>query len=175
MNLYFRLFSTLIKALFCKKINLLDTTTLRFRVSPLDCDLNLHLTNSRYLAFMDIGRINFIARTKMLGKLLRTGYRPVVADCEISFLKPLNPLQKFHVTTKLLSWDDKYQYFYQTIKHKGNDYATALIKTAFVKKGRVISSQTIIKLIDNNLSVPPLPESVTLLQKLSKAKQSDCR
>jgi len=57
MNLYLRLLLIIIKI---KRLRLCiepeGTSRISFRVWPHDCDLNLHLTNSRYLAFMDLAR-----------------------------------------------------------------------------------------------------------------------
>ena len=56
MNLYFRLILVFIKSLFAGKRNPLEASVVHFRVWPLDCDVNLHLTNSRYFAFADLGK-----------------------------------------------------------------------------------------------------------------------
>ena len=69
MNLYFRIILVLIKSFFAKKISPLTSSTLSFRALPFDCDINLHLTNARYLSFMDLGRTYYVGQLKMIGKL----------------------------------------------------------------------------------------------------------
>ena len=63
MNLYFRFWLILWQSLRAKAQNLLAPSQLRFTVFPTDCDLNLHLTNSRYLSFMDLGRTHLLGQT----------------------------------------------------------------------------------------------------------------
>jgi hypothetical protein len=57
MNLYFRLFYLLLWEIPRNKLrqSILATSGYQFRVLPLDVDINAHLTNSRYLALMDLG------------------------------------------------------------------------------------------------------------------------
>ncbi|MEC8207268.1 MAG: thioesterase, partial [Pseudomonadota bacterium] len=51
MNLYFRLILLFFKIKRNRDYQgLLDTIDIEFRALPTDCDINLHLTNSRYLA-----------------------------------------------------------------------------------------------------------------------------
>ncbi len=42
-----------------KPATALDVFHTRFRVLPWDCDLNLHLTNTRYPAWLDLARTEF--------------------------------------------------------------------------------------------------------------------
>ncbi len=114
MNLYLRLLLIIIKIKRLRQcIEPNGTSRLSFRVWPHDCDLNLHLTNSRYLAFMDLARIWMLAEMDILASVLKNRWRPVVHSQEITYIKPLKPFQKFSVLSYAAGWDDKYIYIEQ--------------------------------------------------------------
>ncbi|HBU98209.1 MAG TPA: thioesterase, partial [Thalassospira lucentensis] len=56
MNLIFRLIRVLILSLVRSRLDPLDPSVLHFRAWPFDLDINVHMTNSRYFALMDLGR-----------------------------------------------------------------------------------------------------------------------
>lgn len=106
--------------------------------SILDCDYNLHKSNSTYLKDLDVARAHYI------GALLRTGLRRMhagdneglpnpsasaaahsgrkVPDNYIIalggvacvFRKEIKPLSRFEIWTRLLAWDEKWIY---TVSH----------------------------------------------------------
>jgi acyl-CoA thioesterase FadM len=156
---------------FSKASSVFAVTTLRFRAWPLDCDFNLHLTNSRYLSFMDLGRTFYVAKHKMIRKILKNKWLTVVAASEITFIRPIKPLQKFTLTTELITWDEKYQYFYHRFCKGKNIYATALVKTAAYSKGKAVASEKIVALTGQTLAAPPIPESIQLFKQLSMTKR----
>jgi acyl-CoA thioesterase FadM len=55
-----------ISSLLRSLIGLLESSMLRFWVFPTDLDINLHMTNARYLSFMDLGRIDLLLCAGML-------------------------------------------------------------------------------------------------------------
>ena len=60
MTLFFRLFLITIQGFFKKRCSLNEVSSLFFKVYYFDIDLNGHLTNSKYLSFMDLGRLRLI-------------------------------------------------------------------------------------------------------------------
>ena len=171
MNLYFRIILVLIKSFFAKKISPLTSSTLSFRALPFDCDINLHLTNSRYLSFMDLGRTYYVGQLKMIGKLLKKKWMPVVASSEITFIRQVKPFQKVTLTTQLLTWDEKYQYFYQHFSTDKQIVATALVKTAAYTKDGAVAMEKILQLVGEEIPAPPIPETITLFRELSATKR----
>jgi acyl-CoA thioesterase FadM len=171
MNLYFRIFLIICKSLFQKNRDVLSPVELRFRAWPQDCDLNFHLTNARYFSFMDLARLSYTVRIGLLQKLLKRKWAPVVASCEITFIRPIKPLQKITVTTQILTWDEKYQYFFHRFICHGKTYATALVKTAAYSKGTSVPSQKIIALVDASINIPEMPESVKIFRQLNSIKR----
>ncbi len=67
MNLYLRLFLLLFRLIGLKRKGLFEESRVAFRVLPNDCDINFHMNNGRYLAFMDLGRVHLMAQLRLLG------------------------------------------------------------------------------------------------------------
>lgn len=171
MNLYFRMLRIFWFSWLAKKAPVFAKTVITLRAWPLDCDINLHLTNSRYFAFMDLGRTDYVCRQKMLRKLLRRKWLPVVAASEVTFIRPIKPLQKFKLSTELLCWDEKYQYFYQRFYSADTTFATALVKTAAYNNGKAVKSDKIVALSQMGLTSPEIPTSIAAFRQLSSTKR----
>ena len=137
MNLIFRLFKLFIRALFfrTKELDFLASCSIDFRVWPTDLDLNMHMTNSRYLCFMDLGRMDLLAQTRTLLPLFKNGYFPVVASESIRFKRSLKPFEKFSVKTQITDLDEKDFYIKQTFYHQKKIVAEGFIRGRFKKKG----------------------------------------
>ena len=171
MNLYLRMLLVLLKAAAAKKITPLTPSTITFRTLPFDCDINGHLTNSRYLSFMDLGRTYYVGQLKMIGKLFKKKWMPVVASSEITFIRQVKPLQKVTLMTQLLTWDEKYQYFYQRFSTNQQIVATALVKTAAHAKDGTVSMDKILQLYGEKLTPPPIPKTIKIFRELTANKR----
>lgn len=106
------------------------------RVWPQDLDGNLHLNNGRYLTLGDLGRFDLVARAGLLVTLYKRGWLPVLASATVRFRRSLGPLQKFHLTTRIVYWDEKWFYIEHRYEREEQVYATALVKAVF-KHGSV--------------------------------------
>lgn len=116
MNLYLRLLRVLLAATKSReRIDLLGGgSELPFRVLPGDLDLNLHMNNGRYFSLMDLGRVDLIARSGLLGVCLRSKWAPVLGAAKMAFLRPLSPFQKFSLRSRITGWDEKWFYIEQS-------------------------------------------------------------
>ena len=128
MNLIFRLVKVLIAACCRARIDLFDESRLNLRVWPTDLDVNLHLTNSRYLSMMDLGRMDWLARGGYLPHMIRERWQPLVGSCTIRFRRPISPFQTFELRTRLLCWDDKWLYVEQRFIANNELAALAFVK-----------------------------------------------
>jgi len=61
VTLYLRLLILLIRLIGLPRRWLFEESRVGFRVLPTGCDVNLHMNNGRYLAFMDQGRLHYVA------------------------------------------------------------------------------------------------------------------
>lgn len=92
----------------------------------MDCDYNLHKSNSTYFADFDVGRVHLLVcligsglrnTSKELGSLVSIH----LGGVSCNFKKEIKPYEAFEVWSRILCWDRKWLY---TISH-------------FVKKGSV--------------------------------------
>ena len=103
--------------------------------SILDCDYNLHKSNSTYFADLDV------ARAHTLGCIIRTGlsrlnggdeeglssatkeakgrYSAALGAVSCFFQRQIEPLQSFEIYTRVLSWDRKWIYLVSHVVKKG--------------------------------------------------------
>ena len=134
LNLWGRLVYTLIAKRFRKKIQFTDTCITPFRVLPSDLDLNFHMNNARYFAWMDIGRLDLLNRSGMFLVMKRNNWFPVVADEKISFGRSLDLFDSVSLETKLHGWDTKNFYIQQQFKKTGEICAGAMVKARILSK-----------------------------------------
>lgn len=171
MNLYFRLLVLLLRIWRLPRRGLLDESRAVFRVMPNDCDINFHLNNGRYLSFMDLGRVHLMAQTGLLPVILKQGWMPVLTAAEINFIRSIQPLQKFDLVTRLVSWDDKYFYIEQKFESRGVLCAHAYVKGLFLRKGYKVSNTEAVAVAGYTDTPPPMPEELRLWAELGNAKK----
>ncbi|MEZ4600913.1 MAG: thioesterase family protein [Syntrophotaleaceae bacterium] len=156
MNLYLRLFWMLLRLIFLTEAaDLTGVFRRSFRVLPTDCDVNMHLTNGRYFSLLDVARIEHLARMKLLGKLLRRRWMPVLNATEITFIRPLPPLRKFDITTRMVTWDEKYFYLEQRFESGDTLHAVSLARAAFIRRGELVPPRDVALLAGYQGSPPP--------------------
>lgn len=171
MNLYWRLLLVLLG----RKPRLgaiTDAGRLRLRVWPHDCDLNLHMNNGRYLTFMDLGRLHLLASLGMLRPLIQRRWMPVLGAAEMSFVRPLDPWQRFELVTRLLGWDAKYFYLEQRFEAAGRLCATGTVRGLFMRGRERVPSQAVADLWQPGLASPLLPARIQQWNALLEAKKA---
>jgi acyl-CoA thioesterase FadM len=82
------------------------TARLSFRVWPHDLDTSLHMNNGRYWTLMDLGRIDLVIRSGLLGPVLRNRWTPVASAGTIRFRRELRLFQAFDIETRLIFWNE---------------------------------------------------------------------
>jgi acyl-CoA thioesterase FadM len=140
VNLFFRMWRVFIAARFRSRVDLLDSSELRFLVLPTDLDINMHMTNARYLSFMDLGRTDLLLRTGLLPLLWRKRWMPVVGHVEIVFRRSLRPFQRFRLKSRLLCWDAKWLYLEQRIESADGVHAVAYVRGLFRSRNGSVPS-----------------------------------
>lgn len=141
---------------------------------PLDCDFNLHLTNSRYPAILDLARTQYLMQIDALKMIVGGGWKSVLSSQSISFIKEIKPFSNVDVTTQVLYWDRKYCYIEHKFLVGDKLHAKALARVAFIKGKRVRSFDKL--LVDINeaadLKSPLEPEQVSAWLKLLESKKA---
>ncbi|MCG9728971.1 thioesterase family protein [Shewanella sp. Isolate13] len=161
MNLYFRLIWLFLwRNRHCNKIGFLDTSRLAYRALPTDCDINFHLTNSRYPAFMDLARTYMMAEMGFLKRFLKLGWMPIVNAAEFTYIRDIKPFAKFEIETKLVGWDEKYFYIEQRFVSERGLHCIAHVRGVFVCKGKQVAIETMLAEVGFNDPAPQLPPEV---------------
>ena len=160
MNLIFRLLGVLIGALWRPKLGAADISRLRFRVWPLDLDINLHLTNSRYFALMDLGRTDHILRSGVWRIMRRDRLAVVLGGAAMRFRRSLAPFEKVSLATRLLGYDERWIYMEQVFTGSKGVACIAVLRGAFVKDGKIVTPKTVLEPVALDELVSDLPSWV---------------
>jgi acyl-CoA thioesterase FadM len=130
-------------------------------VWPTDLDVLRHVNNGVYLSLMDLGRVDLLMRSGVLGKLSARGWYPVVAAETIQFRRSLTVFQPFVIETRVLGWDDRSIYLEQRFSRPGDTgetIALAAIRGRFLAKGGgTVSMTDLLALAGHNEPSPELP------------------
>ncbi|HEX8410734.1 MAG TPA: thioesterase family protein [Thermoanaerobaculia bacterium] len=139
MLLLFRFLLTVATARFRARVGPLESSTVRFTAMPWDCDLNFHLNAGRYVSFMDIARIELLARMRILRRVLQRGWRPVVGGGTITYRRSVQPFERFRIQSRIVAWDEKWFYIEHVVSRAdGSHAATGVMRTLVRdKKGGV--------------------------------------
>lgn len=175
MNLYLRLFYLLLWEIPRNKIrqSILATSRYQFRVLPLDVDINAHLTNSRYLALMDLARTKMMSDAGLFKQVMKNKWLPVVSSTEITFIKDIKPWQRCTIESKIVCWDEKYFYMEQRFVSGDKIHAIAHLRGLFVHRRKPVGSQQLMALAAEPDAVSPLaPDHIKHWQALLAAKKN---
>ncbi|HSU15143.1 acyl-CoA thioesterase [Longimicrobium sp.] len=160
MNLIFRLIQVAVAALFRSRLSPLGESVTRFTVLPTDLDLNGHMNNGRYLTIMDLGRVDLLLRTGVVGAMRRNRWAGVVASVAIRYRRALNPFQRYDLRTRLVGWDERWFFMEQRFTRRGELCAYGIVKIQFAGRGRRVAPQEMADAIHPGAESPPLPRAV---------------
>jgi len=145
---------------FRARLDPMGLSRLTFRVWPLDLDLNGHMTNSRYLALMDLGRLDLVGRSSLRSPVIRFRWRPVVGSSAIRFRRGLKPFRRFELHTHVVGWDEKWIFLEQRFVQRGELVAVGLVKACFRRSGGGIPTREVTEACGLEGPSPVLPEYV---------------
>lgn len=131
MRLRLRLIWLLLASLWRTRLEVLGESVLAFRVLPNDVDVR-KITNDRYLALMDLGRMDIVFRVGLLGTMIRRHWAPLVSFAAIRFRHPLQLFAKYRLHTRIIYWDDHTFYFEQRFERLGRTAATGYVCATFL-------------------------------------------
>lgn len=157
MSLWFRLLLTVIGAGLRSRMAMVETSVLRFRVMPTDLDFNMHMTNARYHAFMDLGRLDLIIRTGLWRLLLRRHWQPVLGGAVVRFRRPLKPFQRFELRSRMLCWDDKWLYIEHRVEVDGSVACQGVVRGAFVGADGLVAPDEVARACGYRGDAPETP------------------
>jgi acyl-CoA thioesterase FadM len=161
MVVLFRFLFALLKSRFRRRVGILDDCIIAMRVWPNDLDLNMHVNGGRYLSLMDIGRVEILARTRMLRPVIKRGWRPMVGATFIRYRKSLLPFERFTVRSHILCWDEKWLYFEHSIERRGEVVCHAYVRGLMRgREGNVKPDELLALAGKEEMQSPPMPEAI---------------
>jgi acyl-CoA thioesterase FadM len=156
-----RFLFAIFKSRFRKRLGVLDDCVIAMRVWPNDLDLNMHMNSGRYLSMMDIGRVEILARTRMLRRVLKRGWRPMVGATFIRYKKSLLPFERFTVRSHVVCWDEKWIYFEHILERRGEVAAHAYVRGLFRGKSGNVKPHELLEFAGiPSMQSPEMPEAV---------------
>lgn len=149
-------------------MGVLEEDRLRLRVLPNDIDLNMHMNNARYLNLMDYGRTHLLARTRLLDRILRSRWQPLVGAVWITYRRSLPLFSVFQLTSRLVCWDERWFYIEQTFIGRKGLTAVGWVKGALRDGKDIVEPQKAIIGIAPDAVSPPMPESIAAWNDLTR-------
>lgn len=181
MNLYIRFFANVLKNLIFPSRKpvaddgamgqaIFEETSLKMRVLPNDLDVNFHMNNGRFLAIMDIGRMDYTMRMGLHKVMAKEKWGAVASAINVVYMKSLNLFNAYELKTKLLSWDESWFYMEQNFVRDNKVCASAVVKATFIKGGKRVSPQVVMEKVSQaSVKAPVFPE---YLENLIKGEEA---
>jgi len=126
---------------------------LSYRVGLLDIDINLHLTNSRYLFYMDLGRWDLFLRSGLVRKSLKENLSLAMVELDMKFRQELKPLQPFVLDSRVVEIRSKLITFEQHFLVGDRVHARAFARTLLTQNRKVIVPQDFMGMISTPLRI----------------------
>lgn len=124
---------TFLLALFAARTDSRSRVTSHFWVTPLDSGTRV-LKSDKYLQLAEAAQLDFLVKTRLLGKLLRGGLHFINASQLVKFARPIGVFRQVRVETVIIYADAKCAYFSHAMFVGGQQHGEVLVKMKF-KKG----------------------------------------
>ena len=147
MTRWLRFGLTLLRSYTQQRLSSLDEElSISVRAWPTDSDMSV-VNHAALISLMELGRIDLMARSGFLSLALRNGWSVPISIIGVRFVRPVRPLQRLTVLTKLAYADDQWLYVRHRIARGKKPVAAAVVQ-ATVRKGRErISHQQVLGLL----------------------------
>jgi len=159
VNLILRALKVLLMALWRPRLGFWETSRIALRCWPNDLDPYLHMNNGRYLTVMDLGRSDWFLRSGMIRLCLKRRWRPVVGSAAVRFLRPLPPLARFELHTRVLGWEHGALIIEQHFRRGGHLLAKAVVKIVITSRHQRVEPAELAAVLKAG-EAPPLPAEV---------------
>lgn len=127
--------------------SLLDISRVPFRVQLRDIDVMRHMNNGTYLTMQDLGRLDWMLRTKVYSRLQRHGFGAVVARQTISYRKSLDLGARYLLETRLLGTDHRNFYLEQRFTKDGQIHARSYVLGRFVDRNGAVPMERVMEVL----------------------------
>jgi len=167
MRLRFRILWLLLSSFWKKPLELLDESVLNLRVLLNDTDIT-KISNDRYVALMDLGRIDFAFRVGLRGAMVKKLWGPLATVHSIRFRYPLKIFQKYQLLTRVVWWSENTFYFEQIFKRNNRVLATGYVSATLMNKNGAIPSIMMLEEIGQKVTKPEEPDIIARLRKVEQ-------
>ena len=165
MKLRLRLLLLLISSFWKKPLRLLDESVLTLTVLPTDIDVT-KISNDRFVALMDLGRMDIAFRAGLLKSMFRNKWVPLATFDTIRFRYPLKIFQRYQLRTRIIWWDETTGYFQQVFERKGRVVATGFVCATFLGPNGPIAPDDILAELNQSIPKPEEPQVIARLRAL---------
>ena len=174
MNLLFRLILVMIRARFGAGHNPITAPAqVNFRVWLTDQDMFLHMTNSRYLSFSDLGRVDLFIRLGLRKLLKANRWRAEICGQTMTINRMLKAPKSFALETQIHGWDDRFLVLGQRFLRNGRNHAGVVTLLAITdSSGNPVSPQSLFDQIEPGVQSPELPQTFIDLITNTKASRA---
>lgn len=160
MNLIFRMFWLILTTRRVAGASLFDPSHIRLRVLPNDLDIQMHMNNGRFLSIMDLGRIAYMIQIGFWPILRARGWFPLVGAMRMDYRRPLLPLRRYTLETRMLGWDDRWIYMEQQFHCGGKIAARGLVKAMLRQKSGLVTPAEAMHALGIDVESPRLSDEV---------------
>lgn len=158
MNLYLRLLIVVLVEKFRAHASVAYVGKQSFRVLPHDIDAFGHMNNGRFLQIMDVARAGWMTRTGVLGIMVRNRWSATLGGTSVRFRRTLKAFQRYHVTTRLICYDDHWFYLeHAFITRESQTVAVGISRAALRKKGGWMKTRQVMDMVDPLFESAPMP------------------
>jgi len=155
MSILLRFLWVVVTGFFREPLGVCGVSRLTQRVWPIDLDINVHMNNARYLAVMDLGRVDWILRSGAWRLMRHERMAPVVGGCMVRFRRSLRPFERFELRTRLLGWDERWLYVEQVMQGRDGIACLAVQRAGFTLAGRLVLPSDLARKL--RYQGPPMP------------------
>lgn len=146
-------------------LGLLEESVLNLIVLPTDVDIT-KVSNDRYVALMDLGRIDLAFRVGLRGAMVKKLWGPLVTVHSIRFRYPLKIFQKYLLITRVVWWDDTTFYFEQVFKRNDRVLATGYVSSTLMNENGAIPSRRMLDEMAQKVAKPEEPAIIARLREI---------
>lgn len=178
MNLLFRLLWVMLRARFgTRHETITDPARLNFRVWLTDQDMFLHMTNSRYLSFSDLGRMDLFIRSGVRKLIKSNSWRLSICGQTMTINRMLKAPKPFTLETHIHGWDARFLVLGQTFLRNGKNHARVVTLLELTDDaGNAAAPQLLIDQIAPGLQSPELsPELMDLIASTQAARTAELK
>jgi acyl-CoA thioesterase FadM len=159
VNLFFRRLWVYLRAqLSTKQEPLTDPYSLIFRVWLTDQDMFLHMTNSRYLSFSDLARLNMLIRTGIGRAMKANGWSLNAVAQTRTIARMLKSPQTFEIVCQIEAWDDQHLAICHRLQRNGKIHAELrALMQLHDPSGAIVSTDALLTVIGHETPSEDMP------------------